>query len=84
MLSPANAQAFTMFVSLQKLNGTVSNAASKYNEALSLLRFQRDGIGAISTIANNEYWAIIFGRIILEQKKIEQELERSRFYHHIK
>jgi hypothetical protein len=69
--------------SFEKL-ASVRGAAEKYKEAYTLLKPLIDFLDQLSSIASDNYWEIYQLEIVKKQREIDQEMERNRFYSHIK
>jgi hypothetical protein len=59
-----NASAFAMHVSLEKLSGTVGNAASHYKKAQETLQIMGNWLEELAKSANREAWNIIKKRMV--------------------
>jgi hypothetical protein len=68
-----NAQAFTMFESLQKLHGPVNSAAQHYAEAATNLTVYADGFSGLASNASQAAWQIILARTAKAQAEKARE-----------
>jgi hypothetical protein len=69
-----NAQALAMHISLQRLSGTLGNAANQYDSAFSLLSYLGRYLSELASRANREAW----GRFFAEIARMLQELEAQQ------
>lgn len=67
------ASAFAMYISLQRLSGTLSDAATKYGEAHNELRFLADSVLSLASRANHTAWQQALNEIARRLAEIERE-----------
>lgn len=72
-----NAQAFAMYVSLERLSGRIRSAATYYREAHVTLTFVQTFLEDLSYRANREAWALVFGDIARAQAEIGRQQEAA-------
>ncbi|MEJ2454125.1 MAG: DUF4157 domain-containing protein [Candidatus Thiodiazotropha sp.] len=74
----ANAQAFAMYVSLERLSGTVNSAAENYKKAAEMLAAYDKWLNDLAYRANREAWSIIGRRIVSAMQEIEKREAAKR------
>jgi hypothetical protein len=67
-----NADALAMYISLERLSGRMSAAASHFEAADSQLRFYVDYLTTLSGQANDKAWSIVFTRMAVAVAEAER------------
>jgi hypothetical protein len=70
-----NAQAFAMYVSLERLANRVGNAAGHFEAAEAQLRWYGDALQSLAHEANSAGWTITFGSIAFAMAEMDRERE---------
>jgi hypothetical protein len=69
----SNADAFAMYVSLERLSGRVGSAANNFGQAAQQLEFYIDMLNGLANQANDNAWAIVWANIAVHMAEIDRE-----------
>lgn len=68
-----NAEAFAMYISLERLQGRVNTAATHFEAAERQMRYYAERLEGYASTANDRAWALIFSRVAVAVAEAERE-----------